>query len=385
MLKMILAFTSRKVTRTCLAFVCVMSAPVHSHELPLDKLVLPEGFTIDVFADVLNPRQLAMSTNGTVYVGSRRAGMLHALVDADSDGVAEDVIEIDTDLNLPSGIAWRDGDLYVGAVNQILVYRDIDTNFRNSPEPELLTDALPTERHHGWKYLAFGPDGMLYFNVGAPCNICLKDNPWYSTIMRTDVTKRPLQFEIYAHGVRNSVGFTWHPETRQLWFTDNGRDHLGDELPPCELNVAEHQHQHFGFPYLHGSNVVDPEFGEQTPDNMDFVEPALELGAHVAPLGLIFYTGKQFPERYRNNILIAEHGSWNRSEEAGHVGFRVMRVTDPGDGPLTYEPFIEGWLDGGNRWGRPDDLIVMPDGSLLISDDKANTVYRVSYSPPQVP
>lgn len=344
---------------------------VYAHDLPLQHLQMPKGFKVEVFAELTNPRQLARSDSGVIYAGSRRAGNLYAIVDANNDYQADEVIEVDNDLSLPTGIAFADGDLYVGAIENLFVYRDIDNNFRNSPKREVFYNQLPDKRHHGWKYLAFGPDDKLYFNIGAPCNVCLEENPWFSTIMSIDLKdKSP---EIYAHGVRNSVGFTWHPETDDLWFTDNGRDLMGDEIPPCEVNRASEPGLHFGFPHVHGNDVPDPEFAKP---GFQFEKPVTELGAHTAPLGLKFYTGNMFPKAYRGKILVAEHGSWNRTPEAGHVGYRITMV-DPETGEAT--TFIDGWLQDNVAWGRPVDILNLPDGSILISDDHGNVVYRVSY------
>ena len=344
----------------------------------LSKLNLPDGFSAEVYAsDVPNARQLALGDDGTVYAGSRGAGNVYALVDADKDYRADTVYTIAKDLRLPSGIAYRNGDLYVGAVSKILRFDDIDANLQDPPKPLTITDDYPTDGHHGWKFIAFGPDGKLYVPVGAPCNICDPDDPIYASITRInpDGSGR----EIVAHGVRNTVGFDWHPQTGDLWFTDNGRDWMGDNKPPCELNHLAEAGQHFGYPYKHGSNIWDPEFGEQG-KAMDeaFQSPAQKLGPHVAPLGMIFYTGDMFPEQYRNQILIAEHGSWNRSEK---IGYRITKVTLDNNNATSYAPFVDGWLqDNGSVWGRPVDLLQLPDGSVLISDDQKGTIYRITYN-----
>lgn len=378
---MILAPASFKWLRRLASIGVIFLSPglAHAHELPLEKLNLPAGFKISVFAEVVNPRQLARSPGGVIYAGSRRAGNLYALVDADNDYKAEKVITLDTNLQYPSGIAYKDGNLYVGAINEILVYRNIDNQLDQPPEPELVYDQLPTEQHHGWKYLGFGPDDQLYFNVGAPCNICLEDNPWFASIMRMDLSKSPLKPEVFAHGVRNTVGFTWDPASGDLWFTDNGRDWMGDDLPPCELNHAPKAGMHFGYPFVHGRAISDPEFGEGHSPS-DYEPPALELGAHVAPLGLIFYKGDMLPSSFDGAILMAEHGSWNRTPEAGHVGYRITTAIPDENGKLQYETLIDGWLDGNTAWGRPADLLTLPDGSLLIADDLGNVVYRLTYS-----
>jgi glucose/arabinose dehydrogenase len=233
---------------------------------------------------------------------------------------------------------------------------------------------------HGWKFIAFGPDGKLYVPVGGPCNVCDRtdEDPRYASITRMNPDGSDL--EVFASGIRNSVGFDWHPATNELWFTSNGRDGLGDETPPDVLNRADRQGLHFGFPYCHGGNLPDPQFGEERPC-ANFSRPALGLGPHVAALGMRFYTGDMFPERYRNQIFIAEHGSWNRSPAAGHTGYRLMVVRLNGNRAVDYEVFAEGWLrDDNTAWGRPVDVLVMPDGALLLADDRAGVIYRISYS-----
>ncbi len=347
-----------------------------SQDLPLEALRLPPGFQISVFAELTNPRQLALSESGIVYAGSFRAGNLYGVIDANSDGSADKVVTIDHDLTLPTGIAIQDGDLYVGAVDKLLVYQNIDQTFESSPEPFVLYDELPEETHHGWKYLGFSPEDQLFFNVGAPCNVCEKENPWFATIMSLDLNREPLKPEIFASGVRNTVGFSWHPGTGELWFTDNGRDLLGDDTPSCELNRAPKAGLHFGFPYIHASSVIDPEFGAPV---FPVEPPVVELGPHVAPLAMKFYTGTMFPERYRGEIFIAEHGSWNRTPEAGHTGYNITMV-NPETGATTI--LIDGWLKNNVAWGRPTDILEMPDGSLLIADDHANVIYRLTYETP---
>ena len=347
-----------------------------SQDLPLEALRLPPGFQISVFAELTNPRQLALSESGIVYAGSFRAGNLYGVIDANSDGSADKVVTIDHDLTLPTGIAIQDGDLYVGAVDKLLVYQNIDQTFESSPEPFVLYDELPEETHHGWKYLGFSPEDHLFFNVGAPCNVCEKQNPWFATIMSLDLDREPLKPEIFASGVRNTVGFSWHPGTGELWFTDNGRDLLGDDTPSCELNRAPKAGLHFGFPYIHASSVIDPEFGAPV---FPVEPPVVELGPHVAPLAMKFYTGTMFPERYRGEIFIAEHGSWNRTPEAGHTGYNITMV-NPETGATTI--LIDGWLKNNVAWGRPTDILEMPDGSLLIADDHANVIYRLTYETP---
>ena len=374
---MILAPTSTALLRRLALTALIFLSPAYGHDLPLEQLNLREGFEISVWAEVVNPRQLAVSPDNVIFAGSRRAGNVYALIDRDGDQFAETEIIIDSGLTQPTGVTYHDGDLYVGAINRLLVYRNIDTSLDAPPAPETIYDDLPKDRHHGWKFIDFGPDGQLYFNVGAPCNICLKDDERYASIMRLDPSEP--EPEVYAYGVRNTVGFTWHPESGELWFTDNGRDHLGDELPPCELNVAARAGLHFGYPFVHGQDISDPKFGDGQ-SAQKYVPPVLDLGAHVAPLGLTFYQGRMLPDEFHGQLLIAEHGSWNRSTKAGHVGYRITLARDNDAGNMIYETLIDGWLEGNVSWGRPVDLLELDDGSLLISDDTGNVIYRLTYS-----
>lgn len=345
--------------------------------VPLDKISLPPGFRIDVYASGLkNPRSLTLGSGGTVFVGTRQAGSVYAIVDRDGDQKADHVYTLATDLDSPNGVAFRDGALYVAEISKVWRYDGIEQSLEKPPSPVLVTDKLPNDRHHGWKFIAFGPDGYLYVPVGAPCNVCDergRDKRYASiTRMKPDGSGQ----EVFAEGVRNTVGFAWHPDTKHLWFTDNGRDWLGDDQPPDELNVAPRAGLDFGFPYCHGGTIPDPEFGGDK-TCADRVPPARTLGPHVAALGMRFYTGTMFPEEYRKQIFIAEHGSWNRSTP---LGYRVMLVTLGADGKVTdYRLFAEGWLQGRQAWGRPADVLVMPDGALLVSDSRANVVYRISY------
>lgn len=343
----------------------------------LSKLKLPEGFSIAYYArGVDGARSLALGDQGTVFVGSRRKGKVHALVDADGDMVAEKVVLLADGLEQPNGVAFRDGALYVAEISRVLRYDDIESRLDNPPEPVVVDDTFPTEGHHGWKFIRFGPDGKLYVPVGAPCNVCERKDPIYASItrMNPDGSGR----EVFASGVRNTVGFDWHPETRELWFTDNGRDMMGDDLPPDELNRAPQAGMHFGFPYCHAGDIKDPKFGRKR-DCSDTTPPVQKLGPHVAALGMRFYTGDMFPPEYKHRILLAEHGSWNRSTP---IGYRVMQVRLDGNESVYYEPFIEGWLEGTEAWGRPVDLMHLPDGSLLLSDDMGGVVYRISYKNP---
>ncbi len=357
-----------------LALFCAGAAWGQSASLPLDKIKLPPGFQISVYAEVPNARAMALGKNGTVYVGSRSAGKVYAVLNRGGGPRAEAVLTLAEGLTLPVGVAYRDGSLYVSEVNRILRFDRVDAPFPRPPRPVVVNDRFPRDRHHGWKFIAFGPDGMLYVPVGAPCNICEPDPDRYANIMRMRSDGGGL--EVFARGVRNSVGFDWHPETRELWFTDNGRDWLGNDAPPDELNHAPKPGMHFGYPYCHGGDLADPEHGAKRRCD-EFTPPARNLGPHVAALGMRFYTGRMFPKEYRNQIFIAEHGSWNRSRK---IGYRVSLARLSGNRAVQYETFAEGWLQGDSAWGRPADVLVMPDGALLVSDDHAGAIYRIAYA-----
>jgi glucose/arabinose dehydrogenase len=338
-------------------------------------ITLPPGFQIGVYAsDVPNARQIVLGPRGVVFAGSRSEGKVYATVDRDGDGRADEVHVLASGLDMPSGIAFRDGSLYVAEVSRILRFRDVARDLSQPPKPEVVTDRYPRDKHHGWKFIAFGPDGRLYVPVGAPCNVCEPPGPLHATITRLDLAGgRP---EVVARGVRNSVGFDFHPDTGELWFTENGRDHLGDNQPPDELNHLTRAGEHFGFPYCHGDGIRDPEQnGGRACDQ--FTTPARPLGPHVAALGMRFYTGTMFPAKYRGGIFIAEHGSWNRSTP---IGYRVTFVKLEGGRAVSYETFAEGWLKGSVASGRPADVLVMPDGSLLVADDKAGRIHRITYA-----
>jgi glucose/arabinose dehydrogenase len=345
-------------------------------EARLADIRLPEGFTIHIWANgVENARQLARGEEGTVFAGSRKAGKVHAIADTDQDLVSERVYLVAAGLTMPSGLEFRDGALYVGAVDRVLRYDAIESRLAAPPEPVVVTSGFPDKTHHGWKYLRFGPEGWLYVPVGAPCNIC--DEPGFAQIrrIRADGTGE----EVFARGVRNSVGLAFHPQTGELWFTDNGRDLMADDVPHDELNHAPEPGLHFGYPYCHEGDVPDPEFGAGR-SCADYTPPAAKLGAHVAALGLTFYTGSMFPASYRGQLFIARHGSWNRSEKVGY-DIVVVRFDDFGE-VSGMEVFASGWLQGQQEWGRPNDVLQLPDGSLLVSDDAAGAIYRIMYTAP---
>jgi len=341
----------------------------------LSRINLPEGFEISLYATgIENARSLALSPSGVLYVGNRGGDKVYAIKDNDNDGKADETFVVASGLKTPNGVAFNNGSLYVAEINRLLRYDNIEANLATPPQAVVVYDDYPTDQHHGWKYIAFGPDGKLYVPVGAPCNICESENEIYATItrMNPDGTGR----EIFARGVRNSVGMTWD-NNGNLWFTDNGRDMLGDDMPNCELNKATAAGMNFGYPYCHSGEFADPEFGSKFPCS-DFTAPAQKLGPHVAPLGLKFYSGSMFPASYTGQIFIAEHGSWNRTNK---IGYRISLVKVENGKAVSYETFADGWLDSSEQeaWGRPVDLVVAPDGALLVSDDKAGVIYRISY------
>jgi glucose/arabinose dehydrogenase len=359
-----------------LAAAALISCTVKAGRAPegpdLQKIKLPPGFSISLYAEkVPNARQMALGSNGTLFVGSRSAGNVYAVVDRDKDNRADEVITVAKGLNMPSGLAFRSGSLYVAEVSRVTRYDNIESQLKMPPKPVIVNDKFPRESHHGWKFIAFGPDGMLYVPVGAPCNICNPDQQ-HGVIDRMNPDGSGV--EVFAMGVRNSVGFDWHPQTKELWFTENGRDGLGDNIPPDELNHASQKGMHFGYPDCHAGTIRDTEVADEPCSK--FTPPAIPLDPHVAAIGMRFYTGTMFPAQYRNQIFIAEHGSWNRSIP---IGYRITVVRLEGNKAVKYEPFAEGWLQGDDAWGRPADVLVMPDGSLLVSDDELGVIYRIAY------
>ena len=351
------------------------------YDARLAKINLPEGFKISMYAtNIIDARSLARTDDGkTVFVGNRRRKNVYALTDTDGDMVADKVDTIATGLNMPNGVYFKDGDLFVAEVSKIHRFPDIMNNLA-APKSEVIFDEYPTDGHHGWKFISFGPDGKLYVPVGAPCNVCDKseENEVYASITRMNPDGSDM--EVYVKGVRNSVGFAWHPVTGEMWFTDNGRDLLGDDVPACELNHVSAEGEHFGFPYWHQGDIADPDFGEGRSQN-DYKKPAYKFEPHSAPLGLRFYGGDMFPAKYKNNLLVAQHGSWNRSPDAGHIGYQLRFVQVEGDKVVKSEIFADGWLDKETNkgWGKPVDIMEMPDGSVLVSDDVNHCIYRISY------
>ena len=350
-----------------------------------DLLSLPEGFEIKVFANGLDsPRQITETEKGYILVGSKKGSEIVALLDQDKDGVSEKKVIVSDGLQNPTGITFFKGDLYFAEIDKVWIIEDIDEwlelDSNSMPKKSIYIENLPSETWHGFKYIDFGPDGNLYIPIGAPCNSdkCLikkQEDSRYAAIHKYERNK----LVSVAEGVRNSVGFDWHPVTKKLYFSDNGRDWLGDNSPSCELNVIDKEGNFFGFPYKHAKNVIDPIHGNLIPNlGIDFIDPIAELGAHVAPLGITFYDHNEFPEKYKNSLFIALHGSWNKYN--GKSGYEVIFVKlDPSGNYLYQESFISGWLQNENAWGRPVAPFIMSDGSMLISDDKFNVIYKVQY------
>ena len=348
----------------------------------LDKLNLPKGFEINIFADNLDsPRQLAETDKGYVIAGSKKGNKIYALFDQDLDGYAEQRILIADNLQNPTGVTFYDGDLYFAEIDTIWIIKEID-NWLNSnsgslPTKSIFMNNLPSETWHGFKYIDFGPDGNLYIPVGVPCNICIEPQ---TNDKRFAAIHKYVDGELVtvADGVRNSVGFDWHPVTKKMYFSDNGRDWLGDDSPDCELNVIDTEGSFYGYPFKHAKNVIDPEFGHLIPSiEKKFIDPIAELGPHVAPLGIAFYDKDIFPAKYKNSLFVALHGSWNRTKKSGYK-LVFIQLDDEGN-YVSQEDFITGWLSSESAWGRPVSPYVMSDGSMLLSDDKHNVVYRISY------
>ncbi len=349
----------------------------------LDKLYVPDGFEISIYADdVDTPRQITETHNGYVIVGSKKGDKILALHDSNSDGYAEKRLVVAEGLQNPTGVTIYDGDLYFAEIDTIWIIKNIDewlmSESKSLPTKSIYMNDLPSETWHGFKYIDFGPDGNLYIPVGVPCNICLEpqtNDKRFAAIHKY----KDGQLVTVADGVRNSVGFDWHPVTKRMYFSDNGRDWLGDNSPSCELNVIEREGSFYGYPFKHAKDVIDPEFGSLISNfNRELVDPIAELGAHVAPLGITFYDQNKFPEKYTNGLFIALHGSWNKYN--GKSGYKVIFVKLDSNGDFLYqEDFITGWLQDEKDWGRPVSPFIMSDGSMLVSDDKYNAIYRIKY------
>ncbi|MBL4820734.1 MAG: sorbosone dehydrogenase family protein [Gammaproteobacteria bacterium] len=363
-----------RIKMNLIAILTMATGSCFAQDIDLDSLQLPDGFSISVYAQVSGARQMALGENNTVFVGNNRGGNVYAVIDSNGDYSVDEVVTIAEDLKSPNGVAYHQGTLYIGEINRISKISGVDNLLTGPQKTETVNDSLPDKRHHGFKFLQVGPDGKLYIPVGAPCNVC-EEEEIFAGLHSMNLDGSGLQK--IASGIRNSMGFDWHPVSGELWFTDNGRDMLGDDIPSCEINRISNVGQHFGFPYIHQGDLPDPDFGKGK-NATDYTPPVYKIGAHVAPLGMVFYRGDMFPDEYDNTVLVAEHGSWNRSEKSG---YRVMmgKVTADNTSITEYTPFVEGWLEGQVSWGRPADVLNMPDGSILISDDLAGVIYRVTY------
>ncbi len=360
--------------RWAVPFAIAVVAMVAQAAPPLAQLKVPPGFHVALYSDqVPNARAMTLGAHGTVFVGSFGEGKVYALTGMDAQGRAQHVYTLASGLKMPVGVAFHDGALYVSAFHRILKFPAIEQHLADPPKPLVVTAKLPAGPDHGWKFIAFGPDGKLYVGIGAPCNIC-DPGAGFARILRMDADGS--NWQTVATGIRNSVGFDWQPGSHALWFTNNGRDLLGDDLPSDTLNRVSRMGEDFGYPYCHAGNVPDPKFGHGHACS-EYAQPALRLGAHVAALGMRFYVGTMFPAAYHDAIFIAEHGSWNRSSK---VGYRVVVVHVDGNGKVTGSmPFLTGFLDGQQTLGRPVDVQPLRDGSLLVSDDDNGAIYRITY------
>ncbi|MGZ8480003.1 MAG: PQQ-dependent sugar dehydrogenase [Candidatus Binatia bacterium] len=344
-----------------------------AEKLQIGQLKMPRGFKLEVYiSGIANARSLRIGDKGTVFVSNRQLDKVYAVVERSGKREAK---VIASGLDRPNGLAFHNGTLYIGEGTKISKLERIEDNLDNPGKPVVIYSDLPNHQSHGWKFIAIGPDNKLYINVGAPCNIC--EPPAENAQIRR-INLDGSGAEVFARGVRNSVGFDWHPITKDLYFNDNGRDWLSEDLPEDELNRVTKVGQHFGFPYCHQGNFTDREMGWGRSCD-EFTPPVALMGPHSAALGLRFYTGTMFPREYRNALFIARHGSWNRTKKIG--GDIVVAKLNVDGTVKSVQPFITGFLNNNEYWGRPVDVHFMKDGSMLISDDFAGAIYRVTYSP----
>jgi glucose/arabinose dehydrogenase len=352
--------------------------PLAVDKLPVGKLKLPPGFQIEVFAAGLSDaRSLRVDDKGNVYVSTRRIDRVYAITDRAGK---REIKTIATGLNSPNGIALHNGTLYIAEINKISKIDNIAAQLDNPPKPTVIYDDLPSDTPHGWKFLTVGPDNKLYFNIGAPCNICMPSDK-HAQIRRIDLDGK--NGEVVAKGIRQIVGMDWHPVLKQLYFTENQRDWLSEDLPQDKLNrITRPGQDNFGFPYCHQGNLPDQQFGWGHNCTSEFTQPIALLGPHSAPLGMRFHTGKMFPAQYRNAVFIVRHGSWNKSKKIG--GDVVVAMLNPDGTVKSVEPFITGFLVDNAYIGRPVDMEWLKDGSMLLSDDYDGAVYRITYGPQKV-
>jgi glucose/arabinose dehydrogenase len=345
-------------------------------KLPIDKLKAPKGFKLEVYASgMANARQMALGDKGTLFVGSRLIDKVYAVVDKDGKREAK---VIASGLDRPNGVAFKNGTLYIAEGSKLSKIEGIEDKLDNPPKPTVIYSDLPNDAGHGWKYLAIGPDNKLYFDVGQPCNNCMPDDK-HALLRRVSLDGSTS--EVVARGVRHSVGFDWHPVSKEMYFTDNGRDWLSEDLPNDELNRITKVGQHFGSPYCYQGNVPDQDNGWGRKCS-EFEPPVALMGPHAGTLGMKFYTGNSFPGKYKNNIIVARHGSWNRTNKFGG-DIAVVKLNEDGT-VKSVEPFMTGFLEDNKYVGRPVDVMLMKDGSLLVSDDWNGAVYRISYDKDKV-
>ena len=345
-------------------------------KIQIDKLKVPNGFKVELWAHGMpGARMMVRGDKGTIFIGTRVIGKVYAVTDKGGSRESKTIAE---GMQQPNGVAFKDGALYVIAIDKALRFDGIEDKLA-APQPTDISEAikLPPSTHHNWKFAAVGPDNKLYISIGVPCNICEIDTGKYGLIRRQNLDGSNI--EIVARGVRNSIGFDWHPQTKELWFTDNGRDWAGDAGPEEELNrvAANNIGGFFGFPYCHANGIVDPDI--KKPNACAGVTlPAALLGPHAAALGMRFYTGNMFPAAFKNTALIARRGSWNRTKK---FGYDVVQAKING-GKATITPFLTGFLDPATDafWGRPVDVLQMPDGAMLVTDEQNGAIYRVSYT-----
>lgn len=347
-------------------FIFVLCLPLTTLARVAEHLKLPNNFSVETYAEVPDARQMAISPKGIIYVGSMDARKVYAI------DKAKKVHVVAENLNTPQGVLWNDGALYIAEVHRISKIDKIDDLYLKSPKLTLVKE-FPSDKHHGWKTIAIGPDNKIYVPIGAPCNVCDKPAP-YQSLLRMNIDGT--QLETVVSGIRNTVGFTWHPDSKLLYFTEMGRDMMGDDIPPDEINVITKTGQHFGFPYLHAGKIKDPQFGDKVPKDLVMSPPLHTIQAHSSPIGIAFFPKDKYPKEYHQCFLVAEHGSWNRSKKAG---YQVSKGCLKDDKVVSWEPFITGFKEGEKVFGRPVHFLFLGDGSFLLSEDSPGTVLKFTF------